>query len=228
VKGSPIVNRQSSNRQSPSPAPVIGLVGGIGSGKSTVAGILREFGCVVASADDDARLALRDPAIKQQIVKWWGDAVIDPQTGEISREKLAEIAFANPDELRRLETLTHPWIEARRRELFAHAPSSAPALVIDAPLLLEAGLQRECDAIVFIDAPPQVRQQRVAATRGWSEQHLHAREAAQMPLDAKRAKADHIIVNSGDLRALRPDVQAVLQQVLERHRSQITKKSQRD
>jgi dephospho-CoA kinase len=208
--------------------PVIGLVGGIGSGKSTVAGILRELGCVVASADDDARLALRDPAIKHQIVKWWGDAVVDPQTSEISREKLAEIVFANPDELRRLETLTHPWIEVRRRELFARAASSDPALVIDAPLLLEAGLQRECDAIVFIDAPHHVRQQRVAATRGWSEQHLHAREAAQMPLDAKRAAADHVIVNNGDLRALRPAVQAVLQQVLERHRSQTTKKSQRD
>jgi len=194
--------------------PVIGIVGGIGSGKSTVGGILRELGCVVANSDDFARQALRDPAVRVQIVKWWGDEVIDPATGEIDRGRIAGIVFANPDERRRLETLTHPWIEERRRALFAGAPAGTPALVIDAPLLLEAGLDRECDVIIFVDAPAALRLERVRESRGWNTAQVRDREAAQLPLDEKRARAHHVIVNAGDLSALREQVQAVLRQAM--------------
>ncbi len=193
---------------------MIGIVGGIGSGKSTVGGMLRELGCVVANSDDFARQALRQPKIKQQIVKWWGDDVLDGSTGEIHRARLAKIVFANPEERRRLETLTHPWIEAQRRALFAQAPPGTPALVIDAPLRLEAGLDRQCEAVIFVDAPPEVRLQRVKSSRGWSASQVRGREAAQMPLDAKRARADHVLVNTGDLFALRAAVGRVLQQIM--------------
>jgi dephospho-CoA kinase len=196
--------------------PVIGLVGGIGSGKSTVAGIMRELGCVVADSDDYARKALREPAIRDRIVEWWGKDVLDPKTREVDRRKLASIVFADPAQRRRLEGLTHPWIEARRRELFASAPQGTKALVIDAPLLLEAGLDRECDAIIFIDTPAELRAKRVASTRGWSEEQLHAREKAQMPLDEKRRIADHVLVNGGDLKHLRDAVARTLEQIVKR------------
>jgi dephospho-CoA kinase len=196
--------------------PVIGLVGGIGSGKSTVAGILRELGCVVADSDHYARQALCEPAIRQRIIEWWGEDVLDPQTHEVDRRKLAPIVFADAEQRRRLEGLTHPWIEARRRELFASAPPETKALVIDAPLLLEAGLDRECDAIIFIDTPAEVRARRVASTRGWSEDQLHAREKAQMPLDEKRRISDHVLVNGGDLEQLRDAVARTLEQIVKR------------
>lgn len=196
--------------------PVIGLVGGIGSGKSTVALMLREMGCVVADADGFAREALRDPQIKARIIAWWGDEVLDPGSREVDRHKLASIVFGDPDHRRRLEGLTHPWIEQRRRELFAAAPPTTKALVIDAPLLLEAGLERECDAIIFIDAPAGVRARRTAARRGWSESQLLARENAQMPLDAKRRAADHVIVNDGDRAHLRAAVARTLEQIVKR------------
>jgi dephospho-CoA kinase len=192
---------------------VIGILGGIGSGKSTVGGMLRELGCVVATSDDFARQALREPAIKQQIVKWWGNDMLNRATGEIDRSKIARIVFANPDERRRLETLTHPWIEQRRRELFASAPADTPALVIDAPLLLEAGLERECDSLIFVDAPLQTRLKRVRESRGWNAEQVHDRQAAQMPLDAKRARAHHVLVNDGDLDALRTAVAATLRRI---------------
>jgi dephospho-CoA kinase len=196
------------------PLPVIGIVGGIGSGKSAVAGILRELGCVVADSDGFARKALLDPAIKREIVSWWGEGVLDRKTGEIDRRAIASIVFSDPAQRQRLESLTHPWIERRRRELFAAAAPTAKALVIDAPLLLEAGLKRECDAIIFVDTPDEARSQRVAATRGWTAAQWHAREAAQMPLDRKRLMADHVVVNNGNLDDLRAAVQRVFARIV--------------
>lgn len=179
--------------------------------------MLRELGCVVADSDQYARDALRDPVIKSQLIQWWSDDVLDPATGEVDRKRVAAIVFAEPAQRRKLEGLTHPWIERRRREVFAAAPTTAKALVIDAPLLLEAGLGAECDAIVFVDTPSRLRSQRVTANRGWSESQWNAREAAQMPLDEKRRMADHVVVNSGDLQALRAAVAQTLDQVIARH-----------
>lgn len=201
-------------------APIIGIVGGVGSGKSTVAGILRELGCVVADSDQFARDALHDPAIKRRLVEWWGGDVLDPDTGEIDRRKVAAIVFAEPAQRKKLESVTHPWIEQRRREVFASAPADARALVIDAPLLLEAGLAKECDAIVFVDTPPHIRSQRVSENRGWSASQWNAREAAQMPLDEKQRMADHVVVNGGDLKALRAAVARTLDQIIARHGQQ--------
>lgn len=196
--------------------PIIGIVGGIGSGKSTVAAILRDLGCVVADSDQFARDALRDPAIRSRIIEWWGDDVLDPSTGEIDRKRVAAIVFAEPVQRKRLEGLTHPWIERRRREVFANAPADAKALVIDAPLLLEAGLGRECDAVIFVDTPAKIRSQRVSDHRGWSASQWNAREAAQMPLDEKRRMAHHVVVNGGDLKALRAAVARTLDQIVAR------------
>ena len=196
-------------------APIIGIVGGVGSGKSTVAGMLRDLGCVVADSDAYARQALHDPAIRDQIVRWWGREVLNETSGEIDRKRLAAIVFANADERRRLETLTHPWIERKRRAMFDAAPDTARALVIDAPLLLEAGLAGECDAVIFVDASAAARRQRVQASRAWTETQWQQREKAQLPLDEKRQRADHVVVNSGDLADLRAAVERVLKEIVD-------------
>ncbi|MHC5004807.1 MAG: dephospho-CoA kinase, partial [Planctomycetota bacterium] len=185
----------NANPQPPIPdpsRPVIGLSGGIGAGKSTVADLLAGFGCVVTRSDDDGRAALRDPEIRATIVGWWGREVLGPD-GEIDRGAVARIVFADPAQRVRLEALTHPWIEARRVEQWRRAPAGAPAFVIDAPLLFEAGLDGQCDAVIFVDADPAVRLRRVREGRGWDEAELTAREDSQMPLDAKRAKADYVV-----------------------------------
>jgi dephospho-CoA kinase len=211
VRGS-IVNRQPSHRL---PGPLIGLAGGIGSGKSTVALILRELGCLVCNSDELARQALADPVIKATIRRWWGDAVIGPD-GEVDRAAVAKIVFASPDERRRLETLTHPWIESRRRAMFAAAPPppATTAFVIDAPLLFEAGLDRECDAVIFVDASRTTRLRRLAAARGWDAAELDRREQSQMPLDGKKRRADHVVQNEGDLAVLRSQVCRVLDEIV--------------
>lgn len=186
-------------------------MGGIGAGKSTVASILRELGCVVSDSDAVAREALSDPSIRERLRERWGDRVLAAD-GAVDRRAVAGIVFTDPTERRWLESLTHPWIEVRRQERFASAPS-APALVIDAPLLLESGLDRQCDAILFVDAPREQRLARVRATRGWEQQELALREAAQWPLDRKRAMATEVIVNDGDPAAIRPQVARALDRI---------------
>lgn len=196
--------------------PIIGLTGSIGAGKTEVARILASLGCFVVHSDDLARESLRDPTIKRRIIDEWGGAIVDPATGEIDRSLLAHIVFRDPAQRRTLESITHPWIEARRRELFAAAPANALALVIDAPLLIEAGVDEQCDAVILVDADRSLRLARLRASRGWDEAELARREQSQLPLDQKRKRADDVIINNGDLAGLRDQVQTVLNRILGR------------
>jgi dephospho-CoA kinase len=193
---------------------VIGLVGGIGSGKSTVARMLADLGCVVADSDASARQALRDPAIKAKIVQKWGEVILD-SGGEIDRSKLASIVFSDPQALKELEGLTHPWVEARRKEVFDAAGPQTPALVIDAPLLLEAGLETQCDAVIFVDADEEIRHQRVQAGRGWDAAELAKREERQISLDQKRRRADYVIQNNAGLGELKEQVRRILSMIVQ-------------
>ena len=193
--------------------PVIGLAGGIGSGKSEVAAILAELGCVVCNSDELGRAALMDPAIRAELVSFWGSGILD-DAGEVSRSAVASIVFNDPQQRQRLEELVHPWIEQKRATQFAQAPPDAPALVIDAPLLFEADLDRVCDAVVFVDADRSVRLERVGPGRGWDEAELKRREDCQLPLDVKRGRADYVISNIRDLTALHKQVSRVLSEII--------------
>ena len=199
------------------PPPTIGLAGGIGAGKTAVGEILARLGCVVACSDREGRAALRDAGIMKVVRSWWGDAILDG-SGEIDRGAVAGIVFKDPEERKRLESLVHPWIEARRRALFAAAPPGTPAFVIDAPLLFEAGIDRICDAVIFVATTRPCRVARVSK-RGWEEEELARREVFQLPLDDKRLKADHIVRNDGDLSDLEAQVRATLSEIVESHRT---------
>ena len=193
--------------------PIIGLAGGIGSGKTEVARILDGLGCVVADADAIARQALREPEVRDTLVGWWGDDVLDAD-GEIDRAAVASIAFGDSQERRRLEALVHPRVEARRRELFDAAPPEAPALVIDAPLLFEAGLDAECDAVIFVAADEALRRQRVAGSRGREAAQTHRRAESQLPLDHKPASADYVLLKHCALSALTAGVRHLLRTIV--------------
>ncbi len=194
--------------------PIIGLAGGIGSGKSAVAGILAKLGCVVAYSDRENAVALTDPEIRDSLIRWWGLDILD-SSGEIDRQAVARIIFANPGARKRLEALTHPWIKARHQALFETAGPEVPALVVDAPLLFEAGWETFCDVVIFVEAPPQSRLQRVLDNRGWDEAELTKREVSQLPLDEKRIRADYIVCNDGDLSDLETQTRRVLSEIVE-------------
>jgi dephospho-CoA kinase len=194
---------------------VIGLVGGVGSGKTTVARVLSDLGCVVVESDEIAREVLDQPDVQRELVQWWGDSILE-KSGTICRQRIAEIVFRDSAERSRLESLTHPLIEARRKAIFDAAPAACPALVIDAPLLIEAGLQEICDLTIMIDTPREVRVNRVLS-RQWTSRDLDSREAAQLPLDEKRSMADHVVRNTGDLEALRCEVETLFRGIIEHH-----------
>jgi len=144
-----------------------------------------------------------------QIVLWWGDRLLD-EKGNINRRALGELVFADPQKREQLEHVIHPLVRVMQTEQFDLAPDNTIALIIDAPLLIEAGLETCCDAIIFVDTPRNIRHQRVLETRGWDAKQLDLREAAQLPLDTKRNKADYVISNGEEPQAVKQQIEQVL------------------
>lgn len=178
--------------------PIVGLAGGIGSGKSAVARLLAERGAVVSDSDAQARALLKEPGIAAILTRWWGTSILGPDKRP-DRANVAALVFADPAQRKRLEELIHPILHSQRKAALLAARKAdpqPPLFVIDAPLLFEAGLDKECDAVIFVDAPRPVRLARVTKTRHWDEAELTRREAAQLPLAAKQARSTFTIDNS--------------------------------
>lgn len=189
---------------------VIGILGGVASGKSLVARELARLGAGVLDADRAGHEVLCMPEIEAAARKRWGEGVFGPD-GRIDRARLARIVFADPPdgppERSYLERLTHPEIGrllAREAERLEACGTSVAAL--DAPLLLEAGWDKLCDTLVFVHAPEALRRSRALA-RGWSEADFAARQSAQQAPEAKRERADLVIDNSGSPHETRRQVE---------------------
>ena len=197
--------------------PIIGIAGGIGSGKSFVAGLFGELGCLVISSDDQVRDAYRDPRVLATLRQWWGDDALTA-AGEVNKRVVAQRIFARPAERQRLERLLHPMVNEARERVMASAATdpTVVAFVWDTPLLFETGLHAKCDAVVFVQAPQAVRLARVQATRAWDAAELTRRENSQMPLDTKRELSQYVVENTADADVVRGQVRAVLSRILER------------
>lgn len=193
---------------------VIGLAGGIGSGKSTVARAFAALGCVVIDSDAEVRKLLMRDGVKKELASWWGPGVLDAK-GEVDRGFVARIVFTDPAQRERLEGLLHPMLRTNRESMKRQAAQAgAPALILDAPLLFEAGLDAECDAVVFVDAPRDLRLARVREGRGWTEGELDRREKSQMPLEDKRSRSDYVLRNDGDEGSLSGEASRLLRQMI--------------
>ena len=179
--------------------PVLGLVGGIGAGKSTVADALARHGGRIVAADPLGHEALERPDILARVVEIWGERGILTPDGKVDRKKFGRIVFPSPVERSRLEHLVHPYIEGRIKEEVdkARVDPAARFVVLDAAIMLEAGWDGVCDKLVFVDAPRPVRLARVQAQRGWTDADLANREAVQMPGEKKKERADAVIDNGG-------------------------------
>jgi len=183
--------------------PVIGVVGGIGSGKSFFAQTLAKRGnVVIVDADVVGHELLLRPEIRQRIRERFGDDVFATD-GSIQRRSLAKLVFgSSPEQIRSkadLEAIVHPPLasELQKQITAAQTAGQADAIILDAAILLEAGWRKFCNAVVMIEVSPEVRFQRVQATRGWSREEFDSREATQFTIEEKRAAADYVILNEG-------------------------------
>jgi dephospho-CoA kinase len=192
--------------------PVIGLVGGIGSGKSTVARLLAERGGLLIEVDPIAHESLRDPSIRAKVLERFGSEILG-ENGEIERRKLAVPVFASDSARRDLESWIFPWVGERVRERIRAAESDAKKafVVLDAPVMLEAGWNDACDRIIYVHAPREVQLARMA-NRGWSLEQLQARERAQLSLEEKARRADAIVDNGGSMESTTRQLDVLLRQ----------------
>jgi dephospho-CoA kinase len=190
---------------------VVGLIGGMGSGKSLAAAEFAKYGARVISGDKFGHEALRQPDIKESVARRWGSEILD-STGEVDRRKLGTIVFTEERERKALEGLVFPWIERRIGEEIARAKAdpSVSLVVLDAAIMLEAGWAGACDRLVYVDAPREQRLQRLAEERGWSDQEVDKREKSQWPLTEKLKRADWTLDNSGSPEKLARQVQELL------------------
>ncbi len=194
---------------------VLGLVGGIASGKSTVAHELAQLGAAVLDADRAAHGVINLPEVRQLLRDRWGDGVVLP-TGHIDRAAVAERVFAADaaQELAFLQETLHPRIRQDFAQRLAQLEDT-PVAVIDAPLLLEAGWQDLCHSLIFVACPLDERRER-ALRRGWTADQFVAREAAQMPIDQKRQAADYILQTGASSPALPQQIRTLWDDLADR------------
>jgi dephospho-CoA kinase len=185
----------------------IGLVGGIASGKSLVAEMLVDLGAALLDGDRTGHAVLAEDAeVHQALRERWGEAVFGAD-GSVNRAAIAKRVFGESSaaeiELRFLENLLHPRIRERLNRLREqYRVAGKPAVVLDAPILLEAGWGPICDIVLMVDSPRELRLER-ARRRGWTEEEFERRERAQCPVDEKRRAADVVIQNDGSEDQLR-------------------------
>jgi len=183
--------------------PIIGIIGGLCSGKSTVAVEFAKLGCKVIDADKIAHELLQKKAVREKIASLWGRTILD-SAGKIDRSKLAEVVFADPEKLWLLNKLIHPFVLKRAEELIQRYNRQRPvvAIVLDMPLLVEVGWAERCDRLIFVDCKRQLRVDRAKKVSGIDENQIKIRENFQISLDNKAAIADNVIDNNSDFPAL--------------------------
>lgn len=191
---------------------ILGLTGSIGSGKSTVTKAFEDLGAVVFRADDLARevVAPGGPAYSE-ISSHFGPAIAPPG-GPLDRKALAQRVFSNPHDRKILESIVHPRVRARELELI-RLHSGEPLVVLEIPLLYEAGAEDICDRVCVVHCDDAVRAERLERDRGMTRDEVAARLAAQMPEDEKRRRAHFEIDNSGPIEATRAQVERLHKQL---------------
>ncbi len=193
---------------------VVGLTGGIASGKSTVSSLFQELGVPVICADELAYEAVKlgAPAL-EEIRREFGNAIIDNE-GRLDRAAMARLVFHDSAQRKKLESIIHPRVSEekdRRLEEFRHQGHAV--VVVDVPLLYESGWEKEFDLVIVVHVPRHVQEQRLVDRDGMTHEDARARLDAQMPIDEKRARADKIIDNTDSLHCTREQVELILNEL---------------
>jgi dephospho-CoA kinase len=196
---------------------VIGVTGGVGTGKSTVAKMFRDLGAVVLDADELAHEAMEPKRLVwRRIIEQFGEGILnDDQT--INRAALAKVVFADPDARRRLEAIVHPQVLRRIKQQLHQLKRrrGLRAVVLDVPLLIEVGAQRLVDRVVVVTAPADVQRRRLQRKYDWTEEEIARRIGSQWDVSAKAALADDIVDNADGLEHTRKQVRRLWKEAVE-------------
>lgn len=197
--------------------PVIGLSGGIASGKTKIGKLFRELGGYLIDADKIGHEVIQSCFAKRTLSRWYGRKIFDA-AGQVNRSKLADISFSSKRDIRRLNNLIHPIITRRIKSFITTRQKKKGGykfIILDAALLLETGLSNICDVLIFVDTAKRTRQKRAYLTRGWSLKELNGRERFQVPLDKKKRLANFIIYNNRCLFYLNRQVKEIIGFIIE-------------
>jgi dephospho-CoA kinase len=196
---------------------VIGILGGMYSGKSTVAAELAKLGCAVIDADSISHQLLEEKDVLKKIIRVFGKEILDDK-GKIERSALANRVFGNPAKLAILTGILHPLIMVRVEQLIAQcAPQPAVrAIVLDIPLLVEVGWEKRCDHLIFVDCAPPIRLERAKNKGVFEADQLKIRENLQISLDKKKRIADNVIDNNSDLSGLSKQIACIFSTIVDK------------
>jgi dephospho-CoA kinase len=193
---------------------LIGIIGGIASGKSTVAAEFERLGCAVIDADLIVHELLKEDVVRDEIVQLFGPEVLNA-CGEMDRKRLAAIVFADTKQLSALNKVIHPRVFARTKELIAqyNRSSHTKAIVLDMPLLVEVGWADRCDRVIFVECDRERRVERARRTGRLNEREIEIRENSQISLDKKAAMADNIVDNNSDFSTLVRQIKEIFSEI---------------
>lgn len=209
------------------PMLVIGVTGGVGTGKSTVAGMFKRLGATVLDADVLAREVMEPKRLAwRQAVKAFGEEILN-EDQTVNRQRLAAVVFADAQQRQQLERIIHPKV-LRQITQQLHRLRRARrvrVVVLDVPLLIEAGVPGLVDVVVVVTAPPAVQRTRLHEKYRWAEEEIDARIAAQWKLSAKVALADHVVDNADGVDATRTQVKRIWNQLAAHSKSSTSQRS---
>lgn len=194
---------------------IVGVLGGVASGKSTVCQILGQYGAVVINTDEISHQVLDYPEVQEKIIHEWGNSILE--NNKIDRKKLGSIVFTRDNQtknenLTKLENIIHPYIQKELEKILQHlAPNTI--VLFDVALLWEVGLHKICNVLLFIETTSEVRANRGTSIRGWSEDEVATREKYQKDLDSKKAIANFIIHNNGNMDDLKVQLKEIWQKI---------------
>jgi len=199
----------------PKKKPLIGIIGAIASGKSSVAAEFAKLGCAVIDADAIAHGLLDTKPVRDEVVGRFGLSVLN-EAGQIDRGELGRLVFADGEKLAALNRIIHPRVLQQTEDLLRryNRDDRVKAVVLDMPLLVEVGWAERCDRILFVDCDIQRRIERVGRTRRLTEEELKKREKFQISLDTKKTLVDNIIDNNSEFSTLVRQIQFIFSDII--------------
>jgi len=200
----------------PRTKPIIGMLGGVASGKSTVAAEFAKLGCKIIDADKIAHELLERKDVKEKVVSVFGEGILD-SAGNIDRKKLGDIVFADADKLSLLNKIIHPLVLGCAEQLIEqyNRENQVKAIVLDMPLLVEVGWAERCDKLIFVDCRREFRVDRAKKIGIMMKNQLKILENSQISLDSKAAIADNTIDNNSDFSGLAKQVADIFSHIVD-------------